>query len=710
MDNPQFVAECVQTQGVPNYASQFGFVSGATPPSPWCGFPRLRINGFDEMGSNTGQGVLFGVFHGADAVSYTHGKHLFKFGGEIHRVNFTGGDNGNTGGRLRFGDVTPFLGATALETFLAGIPAQGTIQIGNGRRNLVQHRYALFAQDDWRVTPRLTANLGLRWEYAAPYTERNNLLGNFAPTSTTGLVQLGGNVSHLYQGDHDAFGPRLGLAWDVTGKGTTVVRAGASIVYNTGVSISAFLSDNAALNLIPTGWTLVSPNGSPLASPGNITVGTTSLTGSQLNWATNTPVFNTVGASALRCGNGLGSVDPASPTDPAANPANPPPCSIQGVDPNLQMAYVTTWNLAIQHAFGKDLSATLAYIGSHGTHLGAPIDINQPALGATNTGNAPGSANELSRRPYYSKFPYFGQVLYYTGGLISNYNALQATLDKRLSKGFSVQAGFSWSHSLTETDSERGFNLMDGANPALDYGSSIQDPFTHFTLSVTYNIPGIKSPGEMLEGWQINSIVDLTGGVPFSATDASTDISGTGEFTDRWTLVGSPKNFTVGGISTVPCFGVAGSSFDIPNCTTVPSLAAMPAACLTAAAAEQTGPGGTTGTQSLANFGCYMQGASVIVPPAQGTFGTMGRGVLRGAAFNQWDMSVTKGWKFKERLTAQFRAEFFNILNHTYFSQPASDPSSPVNFGQAQSEPVQGNPIVGNGGPRQVQLGLKLIF
>jgi hypothetical protein len=73
-------------------------------------------------------------------------------------------------------------------------------------------------------------------------------------------------------------------------------------------------------------------------------------------------------------------------------------------------------------------------------------------------------------------------------------------------------------------------------------------------------------------------------------------------------------------------------------------------------------------------------------------------------------MSVTKGWKFKERLTAQFRAEFFNILNHTYFSQPASDPSSPTNFGQAQSEPIQGNPIVGNGGPRQVQLGLKLIF
>ena len=721
LNQPQTVVECVQS-GAPNYQSAFSFVTGANIPPPLCGFPQLNISGFTGLGQNTGQLTFFTVFQGADSVSYTRGKHLFKFGGEIHHVLFNGADNGNTGGTIGFGTIAPptFSKATPLEDFLAGVPSSGQIQSGAGNRTVTFSRYALFVQDDWRVTSRVIVNAGLRWEYATPYQEKNNLLGNFDPNAPTGLIQQGPNVK-LWNGDKDNFAPRLGLAWDVTGKGTTVVRAGGSIVYLSDLPIgTAVFAATTGLNVIPTGWTLETSNGSALASPGNIAVGVVTLVGNQVSWAVNQPVFN-VGPSGLKCGNGLGSVSPGLATNPITNPANAPPCTIQAMNPNLQLGYVSTWNLAVQHAITSNLSATIAYVGAHGTKLGCFMDINQPTPGSSNTGSAPGSGNEQVRRPFYNQFPYLGQIREYTGCMASNYDALQATVTKRLSKGLTFNVGYSFDHNLDESASEGG-TLMDSRNPRLDYSNSIQDPFTHLTVSASYNIPGKKSPGQLLEGWQVNTIIEVLGGVPFTAKDGSTDFSGTGEGNDRWTLVGDPSRFTVGGAGLVPCWGVAGSKFGkTANCTTVtiPTGAVagstafvtnMPTACQTAAAAEATGPGGTTGTASLGSLGCYMQGGSVIVPPAQGTFGTMGRGVLRGAPLRTWDMSVTKGWKIKERLSAEFRAEFFNILNLPYYSQPSSNLSSPTSFGQAQTTPSAGNPIVGEGGPREFQLGLRLIF
>jgi hypothetical protein len=138
----------------------------------------------------------------------------------------------------------------------------------------------------------------------------------------------------------------------------------------------------------------------------------------------------------------------------------------------------------------------------------------------------------------------------------------------------------------------------------------------------------------------------------------------------------------------------------------------LPAACVAAAAAEPAGPGRTTGTASLGTLGCYMQGNSVIVPPAQGTFGSMARDHLRGKAFYQWDLGVSKIWKFKERYSAQFKGEFFNLLNMTnYASAPNLNPAAPSSFGQAQTTPNGSNPTaIGSGGPRQIQLDLKFTF
>lgn len=145
--------------------------------------------------------------------------------------------------------------------------------------------------------------------------------------------------------------------------------------------------------------------------------------------------------------------------------------------------------------------------------------------------------------------------------------------------------------------------------------------------------------------------------------------------------------------------------------------AAAASACFSAASTIN-----ATTVTSLNNFGCYFQGRSALIPPAAGTFGTSPRNNFRDSGIRNLDLSVTKGWKFRERLTAQFRAEFFNIFNHPNFTNPYGtsngfgagtydDPSSGV-FGCGCATPDQagGNPVLGSGGNRAVQLGLKLIF
>jgi hypothetical protein len=227
--------------------------------------------------------------------------------------------------------------------------------------------------------------------------------------------------------------------------------------------------------------------------------------------------------------------------------------------------------------------------------------------------------------------------------------------------------------------------------PYADYGNSDFDIRHHFTISLTYDIPGRKGYGQILEGWSLNSLVTLQSGLPWEVSDASDNFSRTGEFSDRWDFFGNPSDFTAN-VNAIP-FYAAGTT--------------MPAACTQAAAAMP--------TATLA-AGCYSEGNSAMLAPALGTFGTMGRNIFRDSGFRDWDLSVFKNFKFKERLTAQFRAEFFNVLNRPNFANPGlnatSDPSGTSVFGAENSTPdvAAVNPILGTGGPREIQLGLKLIF
>src|SRR5450432_1774619 len=215
----------------------------------------------------------------------------------------------------------------------------------------------------------------------------------------------------------------------------------------------------------------------------------------------------------------------------------------------------------------------------------------------------------------------------------------------------------------------------------------------------------------MAEGWEINTITTLESPQYWGPIDLGTDASGTGPLPVsppatapiRWSFFGKPSDFKARP-APIPFFRVGDPNF--------------PASCATQALATDGGsPGAATAALNL--FGCYAQGGSVMLPPPLGQFGNMGRNLFPDSGFRNLDLSIAKNWHFGERLHAQFRAEFFNIFNHPNFANPYGgqngyfkDKATTGTFGCECATPdvAAANPVVGSGGSRAVQLGLKLVF
>ena len=678
--------------------THYGINTGVTNPTLF-GLPQITFEGLTGLGGNINWPLLTGPntnYDFVDHLSYLRGKHAFKFGGEIRDAVINQGSWQGGRGRFRFTDSGAFPGSTSLEDFLAGVPNNATLAVGSPQRNMTQWRYAGFVEDNWRITSKVTLDLGLRYEYASPWSAENNLLGNWEPT--VGLEQVGKQISSAYKGDHTNFAPRVGVAWDVTGKGTTIIRAGGGIYYEL-LQATVFINEGntgnaktAGLSVIPTGATFVLPDGT--VQQGSGTIATTALTipGPEVNWTLAGPVLP---ASSVICGSG-GSTGA--------------PCSILAVDRNLRTPFVDTWMLDLQHAFSSNLSLEAAYIGNHGDRLIGITDVNQ--LNPQSPAEiACGQCEATAHRPYGIQYPYLQFINYVSNLDRSNYSGLQMNLTARNFHRNSFVAGYTYSHALDEQPNNSSMILpQDSLNPGALYGNAGFDIRRRFTLSWTYNLPEKKMRGQLLEGWTINSIVTLQSGLPWDVVDRGDDISQTGEFNDRWDFFGNPNDFKAIGASGIPCFGTGGGFAGNPLCgPTVPS------ACVTAAQKVDGGPSGPT-SAALAGLGCYMSGHSVMIPPAFGTFGTMGRDILRDTGFRNLDFSLFKNWKFKERLTAQFRAEFFNVFNHPSFANPGlsgfSDPSGPGLWGCGCATPdvAATNPVLGSGSNRAIQLGLKLLF
>src|SRR5882762_4586318 len=494
-----------------------------------------------------------------DSVSYLRGKHALKFGGEFahiqadqvtqdfrgNLIKFNGGQNFCPAG-VSPGD--PSCTSTALEDYFSGNPTFGIINVGDGVRKMIWNKYAGFVQDDWHITPRWMLNLGLRYEYDSPIREVNNLFANFDPNSDVGIVQQGqpGVGNSLWKPNRKNFSPRVGFAWDVTGKGTTVVRAASSVIFMT-LYARPFMDNgppNGSLGNIaqdPTGATFVSatpqtgftacvPATVPAtychAGTGTINLGQPTFVPPDLKW--NGVVFPQSGLSCT----------PSSQ------------CSLMALDPNLKTPFVVNYNLNVQHTFGSNLSLEVGYVGNHGANLLALYDKNQCAP----------NPNGKCDRPYTAKFLYLQYINFVDNFARSNYNSLQATLTKRVSHGLDFTVGYTYGHGLD--DGSLNFNGLppqDSLNRGAEYASSDFDVRHRLTVTASYAIPGKKGYGQLLEGWKLNTFVSLQTSQPWLVFDGGDDFStggsNFGDLADRWNINGNPADFHSGANSIPSCSG-----------------------------------------------------------------------------------------------------------------------------------------------------------
>jgi hypothetical protein len=437
-------------------------------------------------------------------------------------------------------------------------------------------------------------------------------------------------------------------------------------------------------------------------------------------------------------------------------------CTIYALDPNLKTPYMVNYNFGVQHSFGSNLSLDVSYVGNRGYNLLAMKDVNQCALHVY-TASDPGFPDPTQnpctlgkKRPFYFKpdgvtlrFPYLQIINEQTNAAHSNYNSLQATLTQRTTHGLDFTAGYTYGHGLDNGSLNfQGQTPQDSTHQEREYGSGDFDIRHRLTVTAGYAVPGKKGYGQLLEGWKLNTIVTVQTAQPWLALDSksggndfSTGGSGFGDMTDRWNITGNPGDFR-SGANSIPFCGVALAA--IPNVTTPtaqglvdcgfssgiygttsffsPTQATtMWGQCTTADAAYSS----TSNPSTLATAGCFVAGNSVLTPNAKGTFGNMGRNIFRDSGFKNVDFSVFKDFKFRERFGAEFRVEFFNIFNHPNIANPfgSSNTSflgsqlktatgSAITFGCGCATPdvAAGNPLIGSGSSRDMQLGLKLTF
>jgi len=668
------------------------------------GVPNIKIPGVGGVGGFT----EFGAFHNfpkivgpdkvysfIDQISSLRGNHAIKFGGElrrdlVHQATYRGGR-----GRVTF---------PTLEAFLAGTPSAAAFLGGDPTRNISQWLYAGYLQDDWRITKRVTLNIGLRYELQGVPTEANNLLGNWE--ASVGFEQVGKNISSIYKRDNTNFSPRVGVAWDVNGRGTTIVRLGGSMVYDL-IPMSTYMSQQNlqsgpvlfGFGVVPTGATIITcptavnnvcPSGGTVTTPGIGSIFSTGISlpiggAGGLNWTNQTTAIYPSSVSGLvQCGDGIGT--------------NPGPCNTFAMNRNFRTPYVENWTLGIQHSFSGKLALDVTYVGNHAVKLPGVVDINQ----------APPTPGANGALPYFSKgYPYLGQINYLSNFYSSTYNGLQTTVTARNFHGLDFVAGYTYSHALDDLSSNWVAYLpQDSAHPLLEHASGDEDLRHRFTFSITYTLPEKKTRSQLLEGWQLNTIVTMQSGQPWNVNDQVNNFSGVNESSDRWNFYGNASDFKSQGPNGLPFFGATSN-----------------AACAAKAKALDGGANSGPYQNALTAAGCYAVGSSILIPNGFGTFGTMGRNIFRDTGFHNVDLSISKAFKFGERVKAQFRVETFNFLNHPNFANPwgatstygqnaNSDPSQAGVFGCGCATPDNAafNPVLGSGSNRAIQLGLKFIF
>jgi outer membrane receptor protein involved in Fe transport len=590
-----------------NLAAKLGLLGANTGQNSGA-MASISISSFSSVGSsNLPENVPQNTWQLSDTGSWTHGRHSVKFGLSIVHNAFGFYQLSAPSGSLSFTGTYSNNPASSSGTgagfadFLLGVPASSIkSELPDGVPYETYTEYGAFVQDQWRVSNKLTVNIGLRYDVFTPVKERDNRQSDFF--LGTGVLALAGQggVSDTILGTqkHD-FSPRLGIAYHLTEK--TVVRAAYGLFYfnEQGIGGSTRLFIN-----FPYSQTYTDTCSSTV------------------------PCINlTTGIPATLSANNL----PVVVYQPTPN-----------LTPNMQQ-----WNFTLERQINKSLVVRGAYVGSRGDHLNLNISENVAV---------PGPGAVPPRQPY----PNYGTISAWEPRGPSNYDALQLTVEKRMSYGLSFLGAYTWSRSLDEgaggnsSTGESRINIQNPRNLIADYGLSNFNYGQRFTLSTVYQIPVghgrqfLANANRVVDGavggWQLTSIVTLESGAPFSVSLASATAN-TGTFT-------RPNRI---------CNGNLPSS-------------------------QQT-------IHEWYNTACFVN------PPLY-TFGNTGRNVLIGPGLETWDLGADKDFRITERFQLQFRAEFFNTLNHPNFGLPNSS------IGSTAAGTITG--VLTNA--RQVQFALRLHF
>jgi len=632
-------------------------------------FPTFNLSGTCCTSLQPGTNAIYieHLYDPSDVMTLIKGRHILHFGVEVLMGDGNTTPWGNVdAGQFNFnGSYTqqncPPVVPPAVSTCVAGGASFADFLLGDVNHWTATNQSVtymrikspqVFVQDDYKLRPNLTVNLGLRYEATTGMSELHNAIGGFDPNivnpvdGTLGSVWFGGQLNNrttLQKPIYDIFLPRVGFAWSPTKFRNTTVRGGFGLYsYN-------FSEDTYGQGL---------GAGSIGTSKGDVTdinsgTGPNPLISLSASAATAGPILNyVVGSPAAR--QPLTYITPAKPQNVTYTPYNVP------------VGKIKEWTLSVEHQFVRDYAASVAYVGSYGSHLQFPTDLNQ----ITDPTVLAAGVTTKAQRP----FPDFGNISGNNYNALSRYNALQTAVTKRYSYGLTFNVNYVWSHFLDDQDSagwgSRGGSQrwQIGNNPAANYGRSNFDIPHAFKGIVSYELPfgrgkqylsNHEVTNYIAGGWRVSGTFIKQSGNPFTVYDSN-----------------SKDSNSQCGNGCVIYLNPAGNPY-----SNIPGLA----------------------TQGIRYFN-----PAAFTHPTQANFafGTVGRNTLRGPGLSVVDLSLAKEFHFGERFGLQLRADFVNALNHPSFQPPQGDISK-GNFGIIDSSLTANGTTVA---PRSGQLGARFTF
>jgi len=568
---------------------------------------------------------LQNIYTGSDDVNWTKSKHSFKFGTLLNRWNEVVNSPGNIDGQI----IYPSLG---------GFLEDGPNCIEFKTLTSVSYRFTVFntlgfyGQDDWRVSPRLTVNLGLRYEFMTTPHELNGIqsrvVNDYTDPFTVGPI--------IQNNTRKDFSPRVGIAYDLFGKGKTAIRSGFGIYYDIG-NIGPFLEQDV----------IGSP---PFSGLTDITTGSNPPVQNYfpLTFPLISPILNT-----------SGSVTP------------------QFVDYNYKSSYMIQYNGSVQQQLPWNMGLSVGYVGNRGVHLATIRDSNPIFPTSFGPCGDPASLCVNGQVPFWNiKSPAYQVINPNMPSTIniatvadSRYDGLQVVLNKRTSRGFQFQAAFTHSRVLDDTQGQE--NVRDcsassgiqGTYPLaqqVDWGPACFNVPNNFAFNTTYHFPTVTRGGAFVSkaasGWWLGSIVAIQSGYPFSViTTNNRSQSGVlQQQQDRVDINTAALLAAYPCGANNPCTKYTPVPYD-PNTVITGNINQWYNPAMFSIAPNCTGPGLTGCSQSI------------------GQLGNSGRDILSGPPYRNWDFSIVKDTKvgfLGEAGLVQFRAEFFDILNHPNFALP----------------------------------------